>query len=127
PVPVGDSLTAFEADPPDARVFVYPSRRSLAGGFDLGMFGAGGADELLARLEAAGAVVVGPEQLAAARIAALLPSAGAEGGEGVLPQESGLTSLLSYRKGCYLGQEIMARIEARGKLRRSLASIELDG
>src|SRR5690606_4177173 len=34
--------------------------------------------------------------------------------------------LISYRKGCYLGQEIMARIEARGTVRREPALLELD-
>ena len=49
----------------------------------------------------------------------------ADAGEGVLPQEIGLVDAVSYRKGCYLGQEIMARIEARGNLRRGPARIVL--
>ncbi len=83
------------------------------------------ADALVAVLLAAGAVEVGVEQLDAARVVAGVPSAGGEGGDGVLPQEAGLTSLISYRKGCYLGQEIMARIEARGTMRRGLRRLSL--
>jgi folate-binding protein YgfZ len=49
----------------------------------------------------------------------------ADAGSGVLPQEIGLEGAVSYRKGCYLGQEIMARIEARGKLRRAPARLTL--
>ncbi len=77
-------------------------------------------------LEAAGAVVVGERALAAARVAAGIAAAAAEGQE-ALPQESGLEPRVSYRKGCYLGQEIMARVEARGSLRRSLARLTLAG
>jgi tRNA-modifying protein YgfZ len=70
--------------------------------------------------------LAGEDALTAARIAAGIPAAETEAGEGVLPQESGLESAVSYRKGCYLGQEIMARIEARGKLRRSLAQLQFE-
>ena len=42
-----------------------------------------------------------------------------------MPQEAGLAYAVSYRKGCYLGQEIMARIEARGTVRRRLVGLKL--
>lgn len=77
-------------------------------------------------LERQGLPLAGEDALTAARIAAGIPAAETEAGEGVLPQESGLESAVSYRKGCYLGQEIMARIEARGKLRRSLAQLQFE-
>lgn len=69
---------------------------------------------------------VGERAWTAARVAYGLPSALAEGRLG-LPQETGLEPRVSYRKGCYLGQEIMARVEARGRLRRGLASLRLEG
>lgn len=107
--------------------FVYPNKRSAAGGFDVVAEGGDAAAVVLvARLQVVGARVVGEAGLAAARVSATIPTAAAEGGDGVLPQEAGLESLISYRKGCYLGQEIMARIEARGNLRRELALLELD-
>lgn len=41
-----------------------------------------------------------------------------------LPQETGLDeSAVSYRKGCYIGQEVMARLKAMGQARRSLAFV----
>jgi tRNA-modifying protein YgfZ len=79
-----------------------------------------------AALVAGGAVPVGERALATARVGAGLAAAMAEGVD-ALPQEAGLESRISYRKGCYLGQEIMARVEARGTLRRSLATVALDG
>jgi tRNA-modifying protein YgfZ len=41
----------------------------------------------------------------------------AEEALGHLPQEVGWDTRVSYKKGCYLGQEIMARLEARGNTR----------
>jgi folate-binding protein YgfZ len=69
-------------------------------------------------------VLAGEDALLTARVVAGIPAVETEAGEGVLPQEAGLEQAVSYRKGCYLGQEIMARIEARGKLRRSLAQLQ---
>jgi tRNA-modifying protein YgfZ len=80
---------------------------------------------LWSSLVASGAVPVGERALATARVAAGIAAAAAEGVD-ALPQESGLESRVSYRKGCYLGQEIMARVEARGNVRRSLATLALE-
>jgi tRNA-modifying protein YgfZ len=74
----------------------------------------------------AGARPVGERAWTAGRVAHGLASAHAEGRLG-LPQETGLEDRISYRKGCYLGQEIMARVEARGRLRRGLRAVRLAG
>ena len=42
---------------------------------------------------------------------------------GELPQEVGWDNRVSYKKGCYLGQEIMARLEARGSTRYRLMGL----
>src|SRR5690625_552722 len=105
---------------------VAPSRRTGAGGFDI-YTDQGSGEELVQRLVQAGALQVGRASLEVARVEARIPTAWGEGGLGVLPQEAGLEPLLSYRKGCYLGQEIMARIEARGNLRRGLELLQLEG
>jgi folate-binding protein YgfZ len=42
---------------------------------------------------------------------------------GELPQEVGWEGRVSYKKGCYLGQEIMARLEARGNTRYQLMGL----
>lgn len=45
-----------------------------------------------------------------------------------LPQETGLKlEAISYSKGCYLGQEVMARIKSMGKIRKSLRGIRWHG
>ncbi len=128
-------LEVFRADLPapdtfiqlpfaSAKVLVGPVFRSRAGGFDLHVL-TRDAGALVAALQDAGAGLAGEDALTALRSEAGIAEAEFEGGEGVLPQEAGLTYALSYRKGCYLGQEIMARIEARGKVRRRLVGLKL--
>ena len=107
-----------------AKVLISSSKRSGAGGYDLHILSKD-APALFERLEAAGATPAGEDALEAVRVAAGIASAWGEGGEGALPQEVGLEHAVSYRKGCYLGQEIMARIEARGKLRKGLRGVRL--
>lgn len=107
------------------KVTVWPRHRSAAGGYDLLLAAGSSAEPLLADLEGAGAKRAAPGELDLLRVRALTAVAPQDAGEGVLPQEAGLESALSYRKGCYLGQEIMARIEARGNLRRGLRRVRL--
>ncbi len=107
-----------------AKVLVSSVARSRAGGFDLHVL-TKDAGALAETLTKAGAELAGEDALEAHRIAAGIAGAEFEGGEGVLPQEAGLEYALSYRKGCYLGQEIMARVEARGKVRRRLVGLKL--
>jgi folate-binding Fe-S cluster repair protein YgfZ len=46
----------------------------------------------------------------------------------VLPAEAGLTDThVSFTKGCYPGQEPIARLHYRGKANRALRLLELDG
>lgn len=61
--------------------------------------------------------------LEAARIAAGIPAVPADCGVGEFPQECGLDAWVSYTKGCYLGQEVMARIQSMGSLRRILRRV----
>ncbi len=114
------------AQPPfgSAKVLVGPVARSRAGGFDLHVLSRD-AGALVAALT--GAELAGEDALEALRVEAGIAGAELEGGEGVLPQEAGLEHAVSYRKGCYLGQEIMARVEARGNLRRRLVGLRLNG
>ena len=48
--------------------------------------------------------------------------------ESVLPAETGqLSRAVSLTKGCYLGQEIVARMHARGQLARQIVGLKMDG
>ncbi|MEP2774482.1 MAG: hypothetical protein ABJQ29_15350 [Luteolibacter sp.] len=58
------------------------------------------------------------------RIAKGLPKWGAELKEGMLPPEAGLDATdISYRKGCYIGQEVISRIKSAGKVNRRLVKL----
>jgi folate-binding protein YgfZ len=58
------------------------------------------------------------------RIEAGIPSVPADIGPADLPNEGGLdTVAISYSKGCYLGQEVMARIKNLGRVRRRLVRV----
>lgn len=64
----------------------------------------------------------------AARILAGIPRLGSEIDEKTLPQEAGLERLgaVSYTKGCYVGQETVARLHFRGRANRGLALLLAD-
>ncbi len=58
------------------------------------------------------------------RLAAGVPAIPGEFGPMDLPQEAGLeTVAISFNKGCYLGQEVMARLHAMGQVRRRLLRV----
>lgn len=46
--------------------------------------------------------------------------------EGELPQETGEMARLDFNKGCYVGQEIVERIRARGAVHRHLRTLRFD-
>ncbi|HSM55785.1 MAG TPA: hypothetical protein VK879_06475 [Candidatus Sulfomarinibacteraceae bacterium] len=58
-----------------------------------------------------------------ARIEAGLPRFGREITEDYIPLEAGLWDDVSFNKGCYTGQEIIARMESRGRLARKLVRL----
>jgi folate-binding protein YgfZ len=62
------------------------------------------------------------------RIRARTPAWGREIDDRVLPAEAGLTErAVSFTKGCYPGQEPIARLHYRGRANRALRVLELDG
>lgn len=78
--------------------------------------------ELTATLESEGAVHAKAEELERARIEAGVPRFGVEMDGETLPQEANLDTLgaISFTKGCYTGQEVVARIHFRGHVNRHL-------
>jgi folate-binding protein YgfZ len=70
----------------------------------------------------------GLEPLERARVEAGWPAFGADFGADHFPQETGLEErAVSYTKGCYLGQEVIARIHYRGKANRAARRLLFDG
>ncbi|MBI4897047.1 MAG: folate-binding protein YgfZ [Actinobacteria bacterium] len=80
-----------------------------------------------AALTTAGAVTAGPEAYELARIERGVPRIGAEIDERTIPQEAGLNDrAVSFTKGCYVGQETVARLHYKGKPNRQLRGLVLE-
>jgi folate-binding protein YgfZ len=63
----------------------------------------------------------------ALRIESGEPRMGVDVDESTIPQESGLVdAAVDFDKGCYLGQELVARIDSRGHVNRRLAAVVVD-
>ncbi len=60
------------------------------------------------------------------RIEAGVPRLGTDTGPKTFPQEARLDPAVSYSKGCYIGQEIVARIHSRGAVNRLLVQLVLE-
>jgi folate-binding protein YgfZ len=77
------------------------------------------------RLQLAGALRGDEDELHAARILAGWPALGAEIDERTLPQEVRYDEIggVSYTKGCYTGQETVARLHFRGHTNRELRGL----
>jgi len=77
-----------------------------------------------ADLVAAGGVASGSTAATAVRVEAGEPRMGVDVDERTIPHETGLVPLaVSFTKGCYLGQELVARIDARGHVNRHLRGV----
>lgn len=76
-------------------------------------------------LEAPGARLVGLSAWDEARIWARVPRFGPDFGPEHLPAEAGLYTHMAFDKGCYVGQEIHARMHYRGHPNRKLAALSI--
>src|SRR5688572_19003003 len=76
----------------------------------------------------AGLVPVGLAALETRRVELGVPRFGRDFGADHFPQETGLEErAVSYTKGCYLGQEVIARIHYRGQANRVMRGLLLEG
>lgn len=79
-------------------------------------------------LLAAGAVEVSPEAAEILRIETGRPRFGAEMGTETMPAEAGIVErAVSFTKGCYIGQETVARLHYKGKPNRHLRGLRFSG
>ncbi|MFT4050562.1 MAG: hypothetical protein QM648_12100 [Solirubrobacterales bacterium] len=79
------------------------------------------ADALIRELKTKGIPELSEQEHAAARIANRVPTFGAELNQDTFPAEAGLEQrAVSFEKGCYVGQETVARMHYKGKPNRHL-------
>jgi folate-binding protein YgfZ len=78
-------------------------------------------------LASAGIALSPPEAFEPQRIASFWPQSGREILEKSIPQELDRDhSAISFTKGCYLGQETIARLDAIGQLQKKLCCVRID-
>lgn len=106
-------------------VTVIRATHTAEDGFDL-IVNSDHAGSLWKTLQDAGARPVGYEALEILRIEAGLPRYGVDMDETNVVTETALDDAVSYTKGCYVGQEIIARIKYRGHVAKKLAGLIFD-
>ena len=86
------------------------------------------ADSASVNAAVSGARILDAAEMERMRIASGIPSVPADIGPSDLPNEGGLDrDAISYSKGCYTGQEVMARIKSLGRVRRTLVRVRGGG
>jgi folate-binding protein YgfZ len=94
-------------------------------GIDL-IVAAADAERLREALLGAGAVEVSAAAVEIRRVESGVPRFGAEMGTATLPAEAGIVEeAVSFTKGCYIGQETVARLHYKGKPNRHLRGLRL--
>lgn len=83
-------------------------------------------DTILTKGRAFGAEPVGLTALNSLRIEAGIPRYGAELDDSIFPGEAELEEAISFEKGCYIGQEIVARMKYRGHPNRLLRGFKIE-
>jgi folate-binding protein YgfZ len=118
----------FEESVSSVAVRLISETRTLFPGYDL-RFPRSHAEAVRTALLDAGARAGSDETLEALRIEAEIPRWGFELTEAVLPDEAGLRErgFISDNKGCYIGQETVARIKTYGHVNRNLVRLLLEG
>lgn len=112
------------ADLAGARVLV--ARRPPLGGQGFTLYvPAEGAAAVRAALAAEGVAPLDAESLDVLRIERGYGAFGRELSQEYIPLETGLLDAVSFTKGCYVGQEIIARMESRNRLAKQLRGLRL--
>ena len=75
-------------------------------------------------LAASGITPVGEEAFEAARLNYSVPEYGREISEAYNPLEAGLIGSIDFAKGCYIGQEVIARLDTYQKIQKHLVRLE---
>lgn len=105
---------------------VQLARLSEIGGDGVLVWGATDlADEAVDACAERGAQRAGSEALHYLRVAAGIPWVGVDMGDDTLLMEMELEQSISRTKGCYLGQEVVERVSARGRVNRRRTGFEV--
>ena len=130
PLPTTEFQVGIMNHQTHGEIYVINRRRVGLKGFDL-FVPTDALPALATRLHTAaievGGGACGWQAFETIRMEAGIPRFGAEMDEKNLPPETGIESrAISYTKGCYIGQEIIARIRTYGQVAKALRGLRLD-
>jgi len=109
----------------DSKVDLIRASHTTEDGFDL-FVETKETESVIAKLRAAGASDIGATTFETLRIEAGLPRYGIDMDETNVVTETNLDDAVSFTKGCYIGQEIIARIKYRGHVAKKLTGVILE-
>ncbi|NNJ09208.1 folate-binding protein YgfZ [Chloroflexales bacterium ZM16-3] len=105
---------------------LYVARCLPLGGGGLALYAPPDAvGDLVAALTSGGAAMLDQDTFDVLRVEAGQAAFGHELSQEYIPLETGLWDAISFNKGCYVGQEIIARMESRGRLAKQLRGLRL--
>ncbi len=82
---------------------------------------------LMTKLHEAGAVDASSDDLLVFHLEQQIPSFGIDFSDKHIAQETNLMHAIHFKKGCYLGQEIVERVRSRGLVNRLLTPLSIEG
>ncbi len=88
---------------------------------------AGARPDVETRLEEAGSILLDEQTAEVLRVEAGRPRLGQDADGSNLPDEVGLQNSVSSTKGCYVGQEVVARLRTYGRVNRRLVGFRFPG
>ena len=118
-----DFFGGLPSDPAPEGAELWPAFFEVAGTWTTSAASADAIERSLSTL----ARPIEPEEAEALRIEAGRPEPGREIDATRTPDEAGLSEAISTTKGCYVGQEIVARLRTSGRLPRRLVRLRFDG
>lgn len=119
-LPAADRYAASEA------LWLFPAHAAPPGAWQvIGPLAA--VEDLAEKLRASGAAETDTDALHFSRIQSGVPLIPLEIGPGETPLDAGLEAACSLRKGCFLGQEVVARQHRLGRRSRVLVRVRIEG
>lgn len=119
---------ALDTEPPGEEHAFVQGEHGLYVATDVGVDVICRADEAAAVRDALGVREVPPEIAECVRVEAGRPRFGLDFDADTIPEEAGLNErAVSFTKGCYVGQETVARLYYKGKPNRHLRGLKLSG
>lgn len=120
-----ESLELSELEWKGSKLILVHANHAGEDGFDI-IVEATTATEIWQALLSMGAIPVGEKTLEVLRIEAGESKFGIDMDESFVVSETNLDDAISFTKGCYIGQEIIARIKYRGHVAKKITGLMLD-